>query len=137
MRSLVDLVCVDPERVHAIWSQARDGIRSAIEKTGLSDFEDIERDVLKGNQLLWLAWNGEAIEAVATTHLVLVGGRKICVLTACAGQDRDRWLPLLAHIEGYAKNEGCEVMRIFGRRGWQRVLEGYHVENVVLEKELI
>jgi hypothetical protein len=30
-------------------------IRAAIERTDLSDFADIEKDVLAGDQLLWLA----------------------------------------------------------------------------------
>jgi hypothetical protein len=45
-------------------------------------------------------------------------------------------LPLLQKLEAFAKAEGCAVMRIFGRKGWHRVLDGYHVEHVVLEKEL-
>jgi hypothetical protein len=47
-----------------------------------------------------------------------------------------RWLPLLAKIEAYARDENCRCVRIFGRVGWSRVLQGYAVKNVVLDKEL-
>jgi hypothetical protein len=126
-----DLICVDPKRIAEFWPHARQLIKTAIEKTGLSDFRDIEYDILSGDQLLWLAWSG-TIEAAATTQL----SRGVCTLTACAGHHRERWLPLFERIEAYAKNEGCSCVRIFGRRGWERVLNGYRVEHVILEKAM-
>ena len=128
---MIDLVCVNPADVHLIWPQAKGLIRAAIEKTDLSDFSDIEYDVLSGDQLLWLAIS-DHIEAAATTHL----SRNVCVLTACSGHQRERWVPLFAKIEKYAKDEGATTMRIFGRRGWGRVLDGYQSTHVILEKAL-
>ena len=133
MRSeLPNLVCVDPKRIDEIWPHAKHLIRCAIERTSLSSFDDIEKDILDGKQLLWLAWSGESIEAAATTQLVIPR----CILTACAGANRERWLPLFSKIEQYAKDEGCSTMRIIGRKGWERVLDGYRVEYVILEKAL-
>jgi hypothetical protein len=131
MPSSVSLVCVDPEKIFDFWPHARPLIKAALERTRLSNIEDIETDVLEGRQLLWLAWS-DHIEAAATTHL----SAGVCTLTACSGHQRERWLPLFEHIEKYAKDECCSTMRIFGRKGWERVLDGYHVEHVVLEKRL-
>lgn len=130
--ALPDLICVDPKRIDEFWPHAKHLIRAAIEQTDLSDFADIERAVLDGQQLLWLAWNGQSIEAAATTHL----SKNVCVLTACSGYNRERWLPLFKRIENYAKQEGCKAMRIFGRKGWERALDGYRAEYVILEKQL-
>jgi len=127
----VDLLCVNPNDVQKVWPLARDLILAAIERTNLSDFADIEKDVLAGDQLLWLAIS-DRVEAAATTHL----SRNVCTLTACSGHQRERWLPLFARIEKYATDEGCSTMRIYGRRGWERVLDGYKVEHVILEKAL-
>jgi hypothetical protein len=130
----VDLVCVDPKTVHEIWPQARLLIKTAIEKTGLCEFRDIEYDVMSGDQLLWLAIS-DHIEAAATTHLIKTAGKPVLVLTACSGAQRERWLPLFATIEKYAKAEGCKCVRIYGRKGWERALQGYRVEHVILEKQ--
>lgn len=132
MSSLAELICVDPARIDEIWPHAKHLIRAAIEATNLSRFEDIERDILDGKQLLWLAWDGQQIEAAAATQL-LPG---VCVLTACSGHHRERWLKLFEQIEKYAADEGCKTMRIFGRKGWGRVLDGYRADYVILEKEL-
>lgn len=131
----IRLICVDPARIDEMWPHVRDRIKAAVERTNLSSFDDIEADVLKGLQLVWIAWNGQEILAAATTQLVKLRN-KVCVLTACAGYDRERWLPLFASIEQYARDEGCSTMRIYGRRGWERVLEGYRAEHVILEKGL-
>lgn len=129
----IDLICVHPREVHQIWPQARALIKSAIEKTDLSDFAISERQVLSGEQLLWLAIS-DHVEAAATTHLIKGRGKPVLVVTACGGHQRERWLPLFAKIEKYAKDEGASRVRIYGRKGWERVLTGYRAEHVVLEK---
>ncbi len=131
----MDLVCVDPKNVHQIWPQARELIRAAIEETDLSDFSDIEREVLSGDQLLWLAIS-DHIEAAAVTHLIKTRCKLILIVTACAGSQRERWLSLRARVESYAKAEGCSRIRLYGRRGWERVLKDYRVEYTIMEKVL-
>lgn len=131
----MNLVCVDPARVHQIWPKARGLIRAAIEKTNLSDYDDIETDVMSGDQLLWLAWSGQ-IEAAATTHLIKTAGKPVLIITACSGHNRERWLPLLAQIEDYARKEGASCVRLYGRKGWERALKDYRVEHVIMEKAL-
>jgi hypothetical protein len=130
-----ELVCVDPARIREVWPHARDKIKLAIETTALSAFEDIEDGILSGEQLLWLAWDGNEILAAAATHITKPLS-KVCTLTACAGNERDRWLPLMEKIEQYAIDEGCSSMRIYGRKGWERVLTGYKAQHVILEKRL-
>jgi hypothetical protein len=127
----VDLCCVDPKDVDQVWPYAGGLIRSAVERTGLSDFADIEKDVMSGDQLLWLVIS-DKIEAAGTTHL----SRGVCTITACGGHLMDRWVKLHSRIEKYAKDEGCHTVRLYGRKGWQRVLDGYKVEHVVMEKTL-
>jgi hypothetical protein len=55
---------------------------------------------------------------------------------ACGGSNSKEWLPLLAGLERYAKAEDCKAMRIFGRRGWERLLPDYKPARILLEKEL-
>lgn len=132
----VELICVAPDRVHEFWPHVSELIHRAIRRTNLSHSQDIDFDVLNGDGLLWIAWNGSAVEAAATTSLIETDAEKVCVLTACGGENMRRWLSLLGRIEDYAKAEGCSRVRIFGRKGWMRVLERYRIRNVILEKEL-
>jgi hypothetical protein len=119
------------------WPSTEAMIRAAIERTGLSLFEKIKTDLFDGKSQLWIAWNGRDIEAAALTQIQMTEGGRVCVIVACGGADRSRWLPLLPQIEDYAARENCERVRLFGRRGWQRVLPDYAALNVVLEKSLV
>jgi hypothetical protein len=136
MDSPVQLLAVDPSLVAGIWPHTRPLVKRAIDRTDLCDFDHIEREVLSGLQQLWIGWNGTAIQVAAVTQLVIVANTKVCILVACAGANRKGWLPLLAGLEQFARNEGCAALRIIGRKGWSRVLEDYPVKYVVMEKEL-
>jgi hypothetical protein len=131
----VELICIDPKHVRAFWPHVAPLLKAAVVRTDLTHFDEVERDVLSGNGLLWIAWSG-TIEAAATTVLTETNTGRVCVLTACGGTDMRRWLSLLETIEAYARDEGCARLRIFGRKGWARVLKDYRVTNIVLERQL-
>jgi hypothetical protein len=135
-----ELICLDPKQVHLFWPYVAPLLRKAIERTGLSAFADVRLEILGGHALVWLAVSGgvasPAIEAAASTILQQTDAGKICIITACAGSDWTRWLPLIAGIESYARDEGCRAVRIFGRKGWLRILHGYRQTNVILDKKL-
>lgn len=131
MPSLAEGFCVNPERIEEYWPLARHLIKAAIEHEDLSDFYMIEKQVLEGDQLLWIAY-GNGIEAAATTKL----GMNVCTIVACSGHHMERWKHLLVLIENYARAEKCKRVRLYGRRGWERVLKEYRVEHIVMEKSL-
>src|SRR5262245_47838496 len=134
----IQLICIPPARVHEFWPHARALIKAAMEKGDINPFAGVERAVLAGGALLWLAWDADArvIAAACVSELQVVGARKLCVIVACGGHGMHRWLPLLAPIEEYARAEGCSAMRIMGRAGWTRVLKDYRRKRVILEKRL-
>jgi hypothetical protein len=136
MPSLAELVCVDPNRVHQIWPHVGLLLKAACRRTKLNAFADIEADILAGRSLLWLAWNGHAVESAAATILINSEIGKVCIMTVCGGRNMKRWLPLIGQIENYASDEGCNRVRIYGRKGWLRVLEGYEQEHVIMDKKL-
>lgn len=135
MPSKARLVCVPPESIADVWPYVEGLLAGATNRTGLADLRVIERDLKSGAALLWVAIDG-GILAAATTSICQVNGSRICELTACGGKERGRWLDLLEQIELYAKAEGCTSMRIYGRKGWQRVLKNYDQTNIILERRL-
>lgn len=131
MSPSVEAVCVDPRRVEGIWHIAKPMIDDAMKKTGLNTIEEVERDVLSGRSLLWLAWDGK-IRAAAVTEIA----KDVCTIVACAGGGMKSWLHLIKRLESYARDEGCGMVRILGRKGWVRVLKNYQAKHVILERRL-
>lgn len=129
-------ICIDPKQVHEFWPHVSPLLQAACRRTGLNAFVDIEADILSGRSLLWLAWNGQAIEAAAATILINSEVGKVCIITVCGGSEMRRWLRLIEEIENFARDEGCTRVRIFGRKGWLRVLDGYEAKHIIMDKEL-
>ncbi len=130
-----ELVCVDPLWVHEIWPHVEALIKRAMQR-GVSDFEELEQRIWRGQALLWIVWDGERILAAVVTSLTIANDRKLCTIVACGGEHRSRWLHLLEEIEAYARDEGCAAMVIVGRRGWERTLPAYKRRAVILERSL-
>jgi hypothetical protein len=107
-----------------------------MERGDLGTFAAVEADVRAGQALLWLVWNAPFIKAAAVTQLARSERSKVCMIVACGGEGMTLWLPLIEKIEAYARDEGCDAVRILGRKGWMRVLKDYRAPRVVLEKRL-
>lgn len=129
-------LCVDPATVVAVWPQVSQLIRNAVERGRMTDFACVERDVLSGDALLWIAAQDHEIYGAAVTQLQKANGQKFCAIVAAGGTEMDSCLAQIGEIEAYARAEGCEAMMIFGREGWRRKLRDYTQSAVVLEKEL-
>ena len=130
---------VSPGNIGLIWPQVEKYIKSAFE-AGIGD--DTEKSALsllfKGDAQLWVAHEGAKIQgARITRNCVVNNGRKICFTIACGGEDFASWVHLMDDVERWAKNQGCDALRISGRAGW-RILKkrGYFEPFVLIEKAL-
>ena len=129
-------LCVAPALVDRFWPHVSAVIARAIARGNVSRFADLERAVLSGAALLWLAVDRDRIVAAAVTQLAATDTEKHCILVACAGARMRRWLSLIETIEAYARAEGCARVRIVGRTGWARMLAGYRTSRVILDRRL-
>ena len=121
-----------------LWPMARPWILRAIEKGNLAKFHPLEDDVLRFRAALWIAYDDDPpqLYAAAVTQIADTDRQKVCTILACGGKQMRKWLPLLEGIEKYARTMGCDVVRLMGRKGWQKVLNGYSAKRVILEKDV-
>lgn len=133
-----ELVLIPPDHVARIWDKAGALIASAMHKTQLSDLEILKRQLHSGQALLWVAVDAPTftVKATAATQVAIVNGHKYCTIIACGGNGRADWLPLIHGLEDYARAQHCEAMRIFGRKGWSRVLPDYNIVGHITERKL-
>lgn len=128
-------LCVDPAQVHKVWPLVWHLIRAAMNKGGGCDFAEMERSILAGEKLLWVAADEATLWAAVITGLHIQQDHKFCMIWAAGGHERERWHSIMkVAIEKFAKDEGCKTIRISGRRGWAREFPEYKLISVVLEK---
>ena len=130
------LFCVPPDDARKFWPHVRKFILDAMVRGG-GECCNVETDLFDGVSQLWIVWDGTKIIAAAITSLGIVNNEKTCTIVACGGDDLSCFGHFINDLEQFAKAEGCAAVRINGRLGWKRALNGYDLQSVVLRKGLI
>jgi hypothetical protein len=85
--------------------------------------------------------NGDAqlfelgFDNVAITRLIQEPTRLVCLIWLSSGKLEDL-IDIHDIIEDWARKQNCSHLRILGRKGWLKVLDGYHETAVEMEKEI-
>ena len=128
---------VAPEQVDDAWPAVEYWIEDALKRSGnLYLPEDIREECKRNAMQLWLVAHEHNIKAVVVTCVIEYPRKKICQILICTGEGREHWQEMIALLEGWAKENGCDVMRPIARKGWARLLKDYRQTHVVLEKDL-
>lgn len=89
-------------------------------------------EVFTGDALLWLAVEDDNVHGAGVTQLV----DGVCEIVAWGADDLTKTVHLLNVIEDYARAEKCRAVRLIGRKGWSRKLQGYKTMALVMERPL-
>lgn len=104
---------------------------------GRMQISDVLQACYTGKSQLWMVSTEEGeVLAAAVTEIVAYPRRRVCSLFLLGGCEMDRWTYLIDELEAWAKEQGCHVLEIQGRKGWGRVFPDYLETHRVFEKEL-
>ena len=130
----VSLIPIPQENVSQVWHLGAEFIETGL-KQGEFTADILKAECESGKAQLWFAW-ADHLEAAAVTQLMATPRGLKCVITSLGGKDSFRWLGYLDELELYAKTQGCNGMRIYGRKGWARKLRDYRITRLILDKDL-
>lgn len=134
----VHVEAVEPGTARQYWPRVMDMIDAGLAVCDELMPADMVDRIGAGKTLLWIAIddaNGNIIAAM-TTELVPMRSGLVCWMCQCGGDRMQDWSRFHVKVEEYARAEGCVRVVLKGRPGWARVLEGYRIRNVTLEKVL-
>ena len=97
---------------------------------------DVLLQLQLGRMQLWVVDNWEA---VAVTEIVNFPQKKTCIVFLLSGDGMKDWFAdLMATLEAYAEEKGCDDVEAHGRRGWERYGRpyGYRHAYSILRKKL-
>jgi len=122
--------------VESVWGS----VKNLITKTNddvLND-NDIKGYLLNGDYTLWVAIDEESKDVVAamTTEFAYYPRDKVCRVVTLAGERMKEWIGNLDMVEDWAKEQGCNYLDMYGRRGWIKVLPDWKEDSVLLRKKL-
>lgn len=130
----MNLIAVPPDRAGEFWPLAEGWVGAAVRRCGDWTLDLVRDGVLDGRYALWLAVEGE--KAFGATVTRITAPPRTCEVIACGGDYHGQIPRLLTAIEDFARRDGCERIRISGRRGWARMLRDYRQPFITLEKAL-
>lgn len=123
-----------------VWGEVQPLIAKVIPYTGGRQNEKTLADALLNRDMqLWVIRNGEGIKTAFVTQIVnFPTGLKVAEYIVLGGEDADAWLALQAEVEEWARAQGCYVMQVVGRPGWEKMLKknGFKKLTVMLDKDL-
>ena len=117
---------VSPEYYEVVWPHVKDYLEGAADYTyGRFTIEDIAEGLITRPHQLWVAYT-EDMEAygAVVTEITTYPQIKALVMHFTGGKELPLWKPaMLELLQEFARNNGCDIIESYGRRGWGKVFE--------------
>lgn len=130
------LVPVDD--IDHVWDKVKDLIAKTSDEVLNED--DIYQYLIDGTYRLFIIIEKKDNEFVTayTTCFAYYPHHKACRIVTLGGSKLDEYYQYsITQVEEWAKEEECDFMEVFGRRGWAKIMKDYKEECVLLRKHLI
>ena len=141
----MELVQIPIKELDKVWGMVEKNIKSALAYSGQLTDSDFVYDLAKqGKFQVWVIWDknqkktNDKYFGVVVTEIIKRKHGKVCHVYIVTGRQMSKWQHLISRVEEFAKDEGCKMMELIARPGWQKVYNnhGYKRTHVVLEKQI-
>jgi len=124
------------EQLIALWPQWEPLLKPLLAKEGHYECVDILAHHSKGEMIVWISWDGTAVEAVMVSQIHRFPRKTVCHVPYIAGKNMRAWKDEFQNkVERHAREVGAKTMHGAFRKGWVRAA-GYQLNGVLLKKEL-
>lgn len=126
---------IPESQVSHVWPLIEANIERALHE-GLDTYatKDVLQAAQEGYMQIWVAGSVAAV----VTLIVEYPKHKALIAAFCGGSDGPSWWEDMdLTLEQFARDNGCEEVRIIGRgRAWVRVLKGYEEVATIARKRV-
>ncbi len=141
----MELVRIPIIELDKVWSLVEKDIKSALAYSGqLTDSDYVFETAKEDKFQVWVIWDKKEKQAsdkyfgVVVTEIIKKKHGKVCHVYIVTGRQMSKWQHLISRVEEFAKDEGCKMVELIARPGWQKVYNnhGYKKTHIVLEKQI-
>lgn len=134
---MIQVSMVPRELVDSCWEQVKPYMEKAAKYTyGRYTCDDIYDSVKEHDYQLWVAFEEGKIKGAVVTNVIIYPKRKLLCMAFCGGIELVKWKdPMLAILQKFAANIGCDGIEATARKGWAKVFknDGYKQHWVTFE----
>lgn len=124
------------ESINAVWEVVEPLLQKAVDRSRDEwTTDDIRFELMNRNGQLWVAKRDGMIVGAGTTQIINCPRLRYCLLKLGGGTQLQFYKWGIDIIEAWARSHQCDEMRVYGRRGWVRLL-GYDEAYTVAAKRL-
>ena len=124
------LYCPHHDQIDSVWGDAKPLIQKALDRGSNYTIDQVYRGLRSKEMQLWM-WGNDA--ALVTT-IQNRDDKRWCLFLALGGECMNEWQEYLPIVEDWARSNGCQDMRIYGRAGWKKL--GFDIEYTKLVRKL-
>jgi len=141
----MELVRIPIIELDKVWSLVEKDIKNALAYSGqLTDSDYVFETAKEDKFQVWVIWDKKEKQTsdkyfgVVVTEIIKRKHGKVCHVYIVTGRQMSKWQHLISRVEEFAKDEGCKMMELIARPGWQKVYNnhGYKKTHIVLEKQI-
>lgn len=126
------IFCLAPDEIDKYWDDFKDHLYR-FERLGEINVNECRGDLRASKRQLWGYQKDGRVLGVVLTR---IAGPKCEICGAVGSATKDEIRETYAAIERWAREIGCTHMKVNGRKGWLRVLDGFKQTGIQAEKEL-
>lgn len=133
-----ETILVDPAALTApVWAECVRFLAPAIARSdGESTEASVLLDVARERAQLWRIVRDDRVVGAIVTSIVVYGSGRRVLLIQFAGGELEDVAPSVQRLEEFAAATFCDAVKIYGRKGWAKVLPEYRMRFVAFGKEL-
>ena len=123
---MIQVSLVTPELLDSMWPLVEGHLaKSAVYTYGRYTVDDIKDTLTDYDHHLWIAFEGSVVKGAVVTNVVTYPRKKCLGMIFCGGVDVDEWKnPMIAILQAWAFDQGCDSIECTGRPGWVKILKG-------------
>lgn len=129
---------VPKEYIDTCWEKIEPFMeKAAVYTYGRYTSDDIYDSVKEHDYQLWAAFEDGNFKGAVVTNVIVYPKRKLLAMQFCGGIELKEWkVPMLALLQRFARDMGCDGIESTGRPGWSKVFKNDGFKEVWMSYEL-
>ncbi len=132
----MDRIITGITEIDLFWPHFEPLVARACEVEGEYTAKDVYARCKAKEMQLWVSVYKGAPEAVMVSEIMAFPARKVAVIVLMAGENAKIVKRFIPTFMTWARNNGCDTVRIQGREGWKRLLPDFKQTAIVMERSL-
>ena len=128
----MSVFCVGSDQIDEYWGDFEPHLQR-FERLGHINVIETRDDLRSSRKQLWGYQTDHGVLGVCITR---VAGQTCEICGAVGSASKQQIVEVYLAIERWAREIGCTRMKLMGRRGWLRVLDGFTQTGIIAEKDL-